>query len=88
MIKYRMVLLKTLVFTHTKKKTIKLKTKLHASNSRWIKAYGCDLDKKVYKYKHGLQILQTSIGLLVLRGITGLLELTRRTILEFRGLLE
>ena len=44
-----MVLLKTLVFTDTKK--MKSKTKLHASNSRQRKLYEYQLDKQVYKHQ-------------------------------------
>ena len=53
MIIYRMVLLKALVFTDTKKS--KSKAKLRASNSRQRKVYGYQLDKQVYK-QQGVQI--------------------------------
>ena len=74
MIRYRMILLKILVFTGTTK-TIKSKTKLYVSNSRL---------RKTYEYQAGQTGLQTSTGqagLKTLQGNIGLLNLIDASII-------
>ena len=74
MIRYRMILLKILVFTGTTK-TIKPKTKLYVSNSRL---------RKTYEYQTGQTGLQTSTGqagLKTLQGNIGLLNLIDASII-------
>ena len=76
------VLLKTLVFTDTTK-TIKLKIKLHTSNSQKRNAYEYQQDKQIYKHEQGLQTSIRHTGLFQFAGCTDL-----RTSIGGAGLLE